>query len=372
MVLVSAPGKLMLAGEWAVLELGNPCIVAAVNRRVFAEVVPYHNRLEINLPEFGIKDLHGEWQDGKIVWERPLTDKEKADISFTDAALTAALRYLGEFRPFKLKSWGEDTQIEVEGQRKKVGFGSSAAAVVAAVAALFRFYGREIESKEAEETIYKLATIAHFFAQGKAGSAFDVAASTFGGATVYTRFDPGWLTKKMAAGENIKAVCEEVWPGFSVESLAVPEDFRLWVAWTGDSASTSAMIKQMAVFKETNPAEYAKIYSGVGSLVKQLIGEWKKGNRKEVVALLNKNQQLLAELSEKSGVSILTPQLQQLATIAQKAGAAGKLSGAGGGDCGIAVSFSDAGKEEIVAGWKAAGLWPLDVTIDRDGVREEK
>ena len=374
MVLVSAPGKLMLAGEWAVLELGNPCIVAAVNRRVFAEVVPYHNRLEINLPEFNIKDVHGEWDEKEqnIIWERPLTDKEKADVSFIDAALTTTLRYLGEFRPFKVKSWGEDTQIEIGGQRKKVGFGSSAAAVVAAVAGLLKFYGRDITTQQSKETIYKLATIAHFFAQGKAGSAFDVAASTFGGATAYTRFDPVWLTKKMEAKEDIRAVCEQEWPGFSAESLSIPEGFHLWVAWTGDSASTSTMIKQMNAFKEGQRQEYDRLYRSIGSLVQQAVGEWKRGNKKDVISLLNKNQQLLAELSQKSGVPILTPQLQQLAEIAQQAGAAGKLSGAGGGDCGIAISFSETWKEDIIASWKAAGLWPLDVTIDRDGVREEK
>ena len=240
------------------------------------------------------------------------------------------------------------------------------------MAGLLKFYGRDITTQQSKETIYKLATIAHFFAQGKAGSAFDVAASTFGGATAYTRFDPVWLTKKMEAKEDIRAVCEQEWPGFSAESLNIPEDFHLWVAWTGDSASTSTMIKQMNAFKEGQRQEYDRLYRSIGSLVQQAVGEWKRGNKKDVISLLNKNQQLLAELSQKSGVPILTPQLQQLAEIAQQAGAAGKLSGAGGGDCGIAISFSETWKEDIIASWKAAGLWPLDVTIDRDGVREEK
>ena len=127
----------------------------------------------------------------------------------------------------------------------------------------------------------------------------------------------------------------------------------------------------MDAFKESQPEEYARLYGAIGKLVTETVTAWEKGKKEVVVTNLNKNQTLLTELSQKSGVNILTPQLQQLAEIAQKAGAAGKLSGAGGGDCGIAISFSDSGKE-ILTGWKAAGLWPLDVTIDRDGVREEK
>ena len=81
----------------------------------------------------------------------------------------------------------------VGGQPKKAGFGSSAAVVVAAIASVLDFHGY----KAGKDEIFKLATIAHYSAQGKIGSGFDVAASVYGGVFVYSRFDPEWLVKRM-------------------------------------------------------------------------------------------------------------------------------------------------------------------------------
>jgi len=58
-----------------------------------------------------------------------------------------------------------------------------------------------------------------------------------------------------------------------------------------------------------------------------------------------------------------------LSEIANKAGAAGKLSGAGGGDCGIAVCFSANVADKIRKQWQEAGLYLLDANIDYDGIK---
>ena len=46
-------------------------------------------------------------------------------------------------------------------------------------------------------------------------------------------------------------------------------------------------------------------------------------------------------------------------------------SGAGGGDCGIAVCFSAASAEKIREEWKNAGFYVVDADIDKEGVRAE-
>ena len=38
MTVVSAPGNVFVAGEWAVLEPGNAAVVAAINRRMQAHI----------------------------------------------------------------------------------------------------------------------------------------------------------------------------------------------------------------------------------------------------------------------------------------------------------------------------------------------
>ncbi len=370
MLKVSAPGKLFLTGEWAVLEVGNPGIVTAVDKRVFVELEEA-DRITLDLPEFNMENLQADF-DGRILsWSRQITDKEKTDLIFIKGAIETTLQYLGSGKKFRIKSYGGDTQMEINGQKKKIGFGSSAAAVVATVAGLLNFHGYDIKNRQVKDTIYKLSTIAHFFAQGKVGSAFDVAASTYGGMFVYKRFDPKWLAEKLNSGSSVKQAVEEKWPGFEVEELTVPEDFNLLVGWTKDSASTSAMVKQMDSFKTGKPEEYKKCYDNIANLVRELIPEWKNFNKEAFVEILKQNQNHLRELGQLSGVNIETPELKKMAEIANANGAAGKLSGAGGGDCGIAVCFDSETASKIREEWTKAGIYPIDTALDKDGVRIE-
>jgi phosphomevalonate kinase len=362
----SAPGKLMLAGEWSVLELGNPCIVLSVNKRVYAEIAESEG-ISVTVDDFNIESTKADFAGGKIAW-LSATDEEKERLIFIKGAIETALQYLGNYKPFRIRSWGEESQLEVDGTMKKIGFGSSAAAVVATVAAILKFNGNEIESKKAKDIIYKLSTIAHYFAQGKVGSAFDVAASTYGGATVYKRFDPGWLVEQIKT-KTVKEIAESEWPGFAAEELKLPDEFILLVGWTKESASTSAMVKQMDNFKKSSAEEYKKIYDAIAKLVSDLVDAMKNNEKDKIIALLKKNEEYLRELGQKSGVNIETPELKQLSEIADEARAAGKLSGAGGGDCGIAVCFDNETAEKIRKGWEEAGLYLVDANMDRNGVK---
>ncbi|HLD49108.1 MAG TPA: phosphomevalonate kinase [archaeon] len=363
---ISAPGKLMLPGEWAVLEVGNPCIVAAVNRRSHANIEK-SDKIRIVLKDYDI-DLTASY-DGKQLIFKSIDEKQKEKIIFIKGAIEAALAFLGKSSAFKITTRNDDTEIIVDGQQKKIGFGTSAAAVVAVVSAILTFNGFDISQRKNKDIIYKLSAIAHFFAQGKVGSAFDVAASTYGGAVLYRRFDSKWLSEEMQS-KSVKEIAEEHWPHFSAENLPIPEGFVMLIGWTKESASTSAMIKQMDAFKISEAAEYKRIYDEIANLLKDLVPAWRVGEEKDIFYLINKNELLLRELTEKSGVPIETADLRKLSEIAARHGA-GKLSGAGGGDCGIAICFSEANAEKIKEEWKKAGLYIVDAEIDEEGVRAE-
>jgi len=366
---VSAPGKQMIAGEWAVLELSNPCIVASINKRVFVEIDD-NDEISVSVKDFDIKDITADFDGKNIIWNNA-TEEQKAKLIFAKGAIETALQYIGDYKPFRINSWGEESQIEVNGVMKKIGFGSSAASVVAIIGAILKFNGYDIESKKSKDVIYKLSTIAHFFAQGKVGSAFDVAASTYGGLTFYKRFDPKWLTEQINSGKSVKEIAESNWPGFHVEKLDIPEDFILLIGWTKESSSTVNLVKSMDTFKNSNPEEYKRIYSEIGALVKKLFNAWKHENKDEIISLIRENEILLRELTYKSGLPIETHELKTLSEIANKCGGAGKLSGAGGGDCGIAVCFDQRTADCIVKQWEKAGLYFVNATIDIDGIKVE-
>ncbi|MCD6478716.1 MAG: phosphomevalonate kinase [Candidatus Diapherotrites archaeon] len=371
MLCVCAPGKLFISGEWAILEVGNPGIVAAVDKKIFVEVNESSDEfIHISIKDFGIEDLKARFDGSALQFEKELSEKEKKDTLFMRAAIEAVLKYLPEAKPFEIKSWGEETTVNVGGEIKKVGFGSSAASVVATVASLLKFHGEEIKSREVKDKIYKLATIAHYLAQGKVGSAFDVAASTYGGIFVYKRFDPKWLMKQFDEGKNVSNIVESDWPGFYVEPLEIPSDFELVVGWTKESASTSAMVKQMYAWREDNEEEYKRLFDQIAELVEELIVAWKNKDKEKILELLRKNEDYLRELGQKSGVNIETETLKLLSEIANKNGGAGKLSGAGGGDCGIAIAFDKEIAENIKKEWKENGISVINVKLSLEGVKE--
>lgn len=372
MIKVSAPGKLFLSGEWAVLEVGNPGIVTSVNKRVFAEIEEADN-ISVTIDDFGIKDLGAEFDGNELKWDRELSEKEIKDTQFIKGSIETALKYLGDGakKGFRLRSWGEQSQVEIDGEARKVGFGSSAASVVATIAGVLALNGEDISQRGVKDKIYKLSATAHYFVQGKVGSAFDVAASTYGGIFVYKRFDPKWLLGKLEGGEDLKDVIDQEWSSFEVEELEIPEGFNLSIGWTKESASTSAMVKQLNEWAKTNQDEYKRLFDQIAGLVKEIISAWKEKNTDKVLELLRKNEDLLRELGEKSGVNIETPDLKKLSEIANSNGAAGKLSGAGGGDCGIAISFNNEVAEKVKTEWQNSGLYIIDATVDYNGVKAD-
>ncbi len=337
---------------------------------VSVEELAGYDGISVTATEFKIFDARAKLIGGKLNFMN-LDEKSKDTLKLLSTAIETAVKFAQEkghnFRPFKVSTSSKDTQIEVDGEIRKVGFGSSAAVVVAAVTAVLDFLGY----KATKEEIYKLSAIAHYFAQGKVGSAFDVAASAYGGLFVYSRFDPDWLVGKVEAGEKLSALVSEKWPGFYVEELEAPSDFRLLVAWTKESASTSAMIKQMNEFKKTSPEKYFSCYNEIAKTAKNAISAFKKKDYNNFHLHLLENENLLAELGKASGVNIETPELKLLSDIAAECGVGGKLAGAGGGDCGIAICFDNTIANDIISKWREACLYPLDVTIDNDGVRKE-
>jgi len=368
---VSAPGKLFLSGEWAVLEVGNPGIVTAVNKRVHCEIESAE-KISVSIEDFGIKDLKGTFKEGKFIWERELSEQEQKDTNFIRGSIETALRYLGEWKPFKLRTWGELSQITLKsGETKKIGFGSSAASVVAVIGAILAFHGKDISQRKTKDIVYKLSALTHYFAQGKVGSAFDVAASTFGGVFIYKRFDPKWLVEEAESGKSVKELVEMEWKGYSVEELKIPEGFRLIIGWTKESASTSAMVKQLNKWAKEHPEEYKRHFNRIADLVRELIPAWKEQNKERILKLLRKNEELLAELGKASGVNIETEGLKKLSEIANQNGCAGKLSGAGGGDCGIAVCFDQEAAESVAKEWEADGFYLVSAALDKQGLRLE-
>lgn len=311
----------MLLGEHAVV-YNRPCLVTAVDQRMRATVELLDSQ------DFGL-----EAPDVKVTgYKKPLKDLGIGDIPKGAKFVEIAVKNFSEKYPLK-SGIRITTASEFSSQ---FGFGSSSASTVCVIKALSEILNFDLSQKE----IFDLAFKTVLDIQGK-GSGFDVAAAVFGG-TLYF----------ITAGKVIEPL--------QVSSLP------LMVGYSGIKADTVTLINKVKESFAKKETRLEEIYDGIAKLVEEaktaLLGEdWIK-----LGTLMNKNQAYLNEL----GVSI--EKLDTMINIALSAGAYGaKLSGAGGGDCMIAVCPKD--KELLVkAGIVQAGGEVINVKTNAEGVRVEQ
>ncbi|AXI11062.1 phosphomevalonate kinase [Oceanobacillus zhaokaii] len=354
---IKVPGKLMIAGEFAVLEPYHNLAVLAVDRFVYAKIEgDYENRL--TLLDFQLENLAFDFINNKV--NIAINDRR---TRFVGDAMTIALTYLKEQglnpEPFHLSIKSElDDESGV-----KYGLGSSAAVVTSVVTAILTKF---LAAKPAEELIFKLAAISHVETQGN-GSGADVAASSYGGLLRYASFQAEWLHSEYIASNSISDLVAKEWRYFSVKPMKLPQNIHFCVGWTGKPASTAKLVDVIRQLKSDNLEQYEKFLHDSEAAV----GTFFKGMEEESVADLlegvKANRQALATVGKHANAPIETPLLATLCNLAEQFGGAGKPSGAGGGDCGIAFMPSREQATELMRAWEEAGIKPLALQPNSHG-----
>ncbi|MBI3386063.1 hypothetical protein HY031_03200 [Candidatus Gottesmanbacteria bacterium] len=196
--------------------------------------------------------------------------------------------------------------------------------------------GKKLDNKQLFDLAYK--TVLDI--QGK-GSGFDVAAAIYGG-TLYF----------MTGGKVIEPL--------RVDSLP------LVVSYTGVKADTSSLIAQVSEKKEKNSEKVERIFDAIAKLVDEAKRKIPEGDWERVGKLMDFNQEYLRDL----GVS--SEKLESLISAAKSAGAFGaKLSGAGGGDCMIAL-VSNEKRDAVRNAITETDGEVVDVSMNAEGVRVEQ
>ena len=356
---VRVPGKLMVAGEYAVLEPHKPSVVVGVDRYMTASIrlAPEHG---LSVPAWGLVDA--PFQD---LHDRIRFHDRDPRLKFVSEAMAVALGYLREqfllTLPFHLT-----IESELESEGRKIGLGSSAAVVVATVAAVLHLLGDDDVGPDAE-TIFKLSAIAHLRGQGS-GSGADVAASTYGGWIEYRSFQPEWLLERLDRKPPLYRLLTEPWPFLAIEPFEPPPELVLCVGWTGQPASTSELIERVRALRDRDPVAYGTFLKESREAVEAFVLAMRQGAGPQAIAELEHNRRALATLGAHSGAMIETPALYELHRWAELCGGGGKPSGAGGGDCGVALIAGRDRAESLHAAWSKAGIAPLRLAVSEAGV----
>jgi phosphomevalonate kinase len=272
-----SPGKLVLLGEYAVLD-GAPGIVVAIDHGVQCSVFPAEQRI-VEVP-----------------------DDARFAAAALDIADAPAARYHFEATGRLPPTWSAS---------QKPGFGGSASATVAAITAA------RPEWDTARRLTAALAT--HHRVQGS-GSGIDIAAAVYGG---LLRFEKG-----------------------SVRPLAT--ELVRCVVWSGKSASTAERIRAYQAFRPRDwfVAESARLVDGFPA---------------DPIGAFHDAYTLLDRMAQEAHLDWSTPEHAAIRRLAVLAGGAAKPSGAGGGDCAVALFPNSNCAAEFRAACHRAGFLLIDV-----------
>ena len=321
MIAVKTCGKLYWAGEYAILEPGQLALI---------KTIPIYMKGEI-----AFSDSYRIYSDMFDFVVDLTPNPDYSLIQETIALVQDFLVYRGQtLRPFSLEIRGK---MEREG--KKFGLGSSGSVVVLVVKALLALYNLSVD----QELLFKLAS-AVLLKRGDNGSMGDLACIVVEELVLYQSFDrqkvSAWLKE-----ENLSTVLERDWD-FSISQVQPTLECDFLVGWTKEVAVSSDMVQQIKQNINQNFLSSSK--ETVASLVEAL----EQGESEKIIEQVEVASKLLESLS----ADIYTPSLRQLKEASQDLQAVAKSSGAGGGDCGIALSFDEQSTETLKNRWADLGI----------------
>ena len=311
----SAPAKVVLSGEYAVL-VGAPALVAALDRRV---------RCRLTVRQQGGWEFLGT---GHEMHQRMPRDEVLASPADTLAGMVPQVLHAAETPPH--------VGVEIDSSAcyldgMKLGIGSSAAVVASFATALSVLAGRRCRLAE--------LLALHRRLQG-GGSGLDVAAAATGGVI---RFATG------------KAV-----------PVQLPSDLHLRFVYAGHGTATAPMLARFHAWRRSEkPAELRALEHAAEQVA--ALASIDTGADLFLEALA-RNAAALTRLDQAASIGVFGAAHRAAVRLAAKSGVVYKPCGAGGGDIGVAASDSVERLDAFLADIAEADLTPVALSIDPDGV----
>ncbi|KAI8959195.1 Phosphomevalonate kinase [Daldinia sp. FL1419] len=432
---ISAPGKVLLAGGFLVLDRQHTGLVFGLSARINVIAQEIKTSKGVQLSEIVVESpqfLEAQWRygyhltpgDGGIKLTQLHVGSNINPNHFVEVTLAYALTYiqtsghlgsLSTFDPVQLTILADNDYYSQSHSHHhhhhhshsgptgrftkfptklkdahKTGLGSSAALVTALTAALLTHYlpqsAFDINSDEGKRTLHNLAQAAHSAAQGKVGSGFDVAAAVYG-SCVYRRFSPSLLRDVPEIGAPgfapaLAACVTREWDAeFRKENARMPPGVALRMCDVDCGSQTVGMVKQVLKWREqTDPAGAKTLWDNLQARNEALSAALSGDKKGEIRKAVEEVRVLVREMSVASGVPI-EPESQTalLDALARVEGVyEGVAPGAGGYDA-LALLVKDDDEtegriREFLKGWseeKGVKVKLLGVKGEMEGVRRE-
>ncbi|KAK7687082.1 hypothetical protein QCA50_009582 [Cerrena zonata] len=330
---VSAPGKVLVAGGYLVLDPAYSGVVVSTSSRFYTVVQDSETtdgqdgsvRIRVRSPQF----VNAIWTYEVVPGEsgvkvEPVSDNLSKN-KFVHLALERTLTLASQLRGSKAlqERLSHDLAITIVGDNDfysqraqltsrnlpptlasltslpaflhtavpisdvhKTGLGSSAALITSLVSALLLHLnvipsdsfaanqGGSESASEGRKLAHNLAQYVHCLAQGKVGSGFDVSAAVFG-SQLYTKFEPEVLKPLMSdqvAPETLPKALEPSNPAWNFKALPfhLPPNIRLMLADVDAGSDTPSLVGKVLKWRQENNEKAKLLWDTIDSLNQNL------------------------------------------------------------------------------------------------------
>ena len=314
---VQTGGKLYLAGEYAVLTPGCGAVIQFIPIYLSA-TIQEANTYQLVSDLFGYKVDLTPNKDYALIQETiQLMEEWLKDQGIAPKPLDLHLRgTLGE-------------------EGKKYGIGSSGSVVLLVIKAMAALYEIDLSP----DLLFRLAAVV-LVQRGDNGSMGDLACIAYEDLIYYQSFDRAWLHEVLTS-QPLSQVLDLDW-NYQIRVIQPAVSYDFLVGWTKEPAISSDLIRQI---KGAIKEDFLKESQ---TAVKNLEKGLREGSQNEIEASIQRADQNLKSLNH----LIYTQALKVLQQATEGLSACAKCSGAGGGDCGIALSFDPVETQTLIDRWK--------------------
>ncbi|HUW72047.1 MAG TPA: mevalonate kinase [Candidatus Humimicrobiaceae bacterium] len=341
---VSAPGKVHLIGEYAVV-YGEPAIITAIGNRTYVNINPAE---DITYQDVAWPDISHTWKVEQVfeITQKTLDfwdeGNEKKDFSklfsfikengyegYRASVLGLAMKRLGINKGFSITI---DSRIPTG-----AGLGSSASRAAATTKAIAELFQKNLSLEEINDIAFQQEKIIHGTPSGG-----DNSACCFGGLV--------WFKKAQPKNE-IKSLKDEV--PYRLENFVF--------VYTDPPQKTTGELVQLV--RELDEKYRTERIKKIGEMSYEMLDVLKIKNFQRMKEIINQTQKNLAELK------VSTKKIDEIARSVQEIGGAAKLCGAGGG--GIVLCYHE-DKNKLIDLIKNIGYDPWESELAVEGVKTEK
>lgn len=344
-----APGKLILIGEYVVLE-GAPALVCSVDREVVVVVEKSDRKNTISASALNLNEIPFNIENKQIVFSSDVPKEAIQKLVFFKNTFDYCLQNIGKDLPGSFFKINIDTDaFYSEKVTAKLGFGSSAALTVALIKALFKLNAININEQDNRDLLFQLSLAAHKKAQENVGSGIDIAASCYAGVLKY----------QVGLNENSQALVPQI--------VELWEELAILTIFTGKSESTRKMVFGVNQLKKEKPNVFKELMRELQATSLEGIKAYEERNIFGFMNAVKTFHTQMDMLGKNSGMPIISEVHKKIAAIVQKNLGVYKPSGAGSGDIGIAIAETQDQISHIRQSIEHAGFQCIDVKLGLQG-----